>query len=124
MYNVRYYNQWEDALSLFTLDGIRDTDMIHVIGNHEADDGGNNAIAAKSVPGAPAAWYSVERGDVYIAVLNPTSDKDTLQQFTQWLVEDAAKTTCTWKVLVTHVPAYYNNHTGGGETNVQYLPHA
>ena len=56
----------------------------------------------------PAAWYSVERGDVYIAVLNHTSDKDTFQQFTQWLVEDAAKSTCTWKVLVTHVPAYYN----------------
>ena len=122
--NVRYYNQWEDALSLFTLDGIRDTDMIHVIGNHEADDGGNNAIAAKSVFGVPAAWYSVERGDVYIAVLNHTSDKDTLQQFTQWLVEDAAKTTCTWKVLVTHVPAYYTNPTGGGETYVQYLPAA
>ena len=122
--NVRYYNQWEDALSLFTLDGIRNTDMIHVIGNHEADDGGNNAIAAKSVFGVPAAWYSVERGDVYIAVLNHTSDKDTLQQFTQWLVEDAAKTTCTWKVLVTHVPAYYTNPTGGGETYVQYLPAA
>ena len=122
--NVRYYNQWEDALSLFTLDGIRNTDMIHVIGNHEADDGGNNAIAAKSVFGVPAAWYSVERGDVYIAVLNHTSDKDTLQQFTQWLVEDAARTACTWKVLVTHVPAYYTNPTGGGETYVQYLPAA
>ena len=122
--NVRYYNQWEDALSLFTLDGIRNTDMIHVIGNHEADDGGNNAIAAKSVFGVPAAWYSVERGDVYIAVLNHTSDKDTLQQFTQWLVEDAARTSCTWKVLVTHVPAYYTNPTGGGETYVQYLPAA
>ena len=122
--NVRYYNQWEDALSLFTLDGIRNTDMIHVIGNHEADDGGNNAVAAKSVFGVPAAWYSVERGDVYIAVLNHTSDKDTLQQFTQWLVEDAAKSTCTWKVLVTHVPAYYTNPTGGGETYVQYLPAA
>ncbi len=34
----------------------------------------------------PADWYSVERGDVYIAVLNHTSDKDTLQQFAQWLI--------------------------------------
>ena len=73
--NVRYYNQWQDALDLFTLDGVRDTDMIHVIGNHEADDSGNGSIAAKSVFGVPAAWYSVERGDVYIAVLNHTSDK-------------------------------------------------
>ena len=122
--NVRYYNQWDDALKLFTLDDIRDTDVIHVIGNHEADDSGNGAIAAKSVFGVPADWYSVERGDVYIAVLNHTSDKDTLQQFAQWLIEDAAKTSCTWKVLVTHVPAYYTNPTGGGEIYQQYLPAA
>ena len=122
--NVRYYNQWDDALKLFTLDGIRDTDVIHVIGNHEADDSGNGALAVKSVFGVPADWYSVERGDVYIAVLNHTSDKDTLQQFAQWLIEDAAKTSCTWKVLVTHVPAYYTNPTGGGEIYQQYLPAA
>ena len=122
--NVRYYNQWQDALDLFTLDGIRDTDMIHVIGNHEADDSGNGSIAAKSVFGVPAAWYSVERGDVYIAVLNHTSDKDSLQQFAQWLVEDAAKSNCTWKVVVTHVPAYYTNPTGGGENYIEYLPAA
>lgn len=122
--NVRYYNQWQDALDLFALDGVRDTDMIHVIGNHEADDSGNGSIAAKSVFGVPAAWYSVERGDVYIAVLNHTSDKDSLQQFAQWLVEDAAKSNCTWKVVVTHVPAYYTNPVGGGETYNQYLPQA
>lgn len=122
--NVRYYNQWDDALKLFTLDGIRDTDVLHVIGNHEADDSGSGAIAARSVFGVPADWYSVERGDVYIAVLNHTSDKDTLQQFAQWLIEDAAKTSCTWKVLVTHVPAYYTNLTGGGEIYQQYLPAA
>ncbi len=122
--NVRYYNQWNDALQLFTLDGIRDTDVLHVIGNHEADDSGNGSIAVKSTFGIPADWYSVERGDVYIAVLNHTSDKDSLQRFADWLVEDAAKSSCTWKVLVTHVPAYYTNPTGGGETYIQYLPAA
>ena len=122
--NVRYYNQWNDALKLFTLDGIRDTDVLHVIGNHEADDSGNGSIAVKSTFGIPADWYSVERGDVYIAVLNHTSDKDSLQRFADWLVEDAAKSTCTWKVLVTHVPAYYTNPTGGGEIYQQYLPAA
>ena len=122
--NVRYYNQWQDALDLFTLEGVRDTDMIHVVGNHEADDDGNGSIAAKSVFGIPAAWYSVERGDVYIAVLNHTSEKDNLQQFTQWLVEDAAKSNCTWKVVVTHVPAYYTNPVGGGDTYIKYLPQA
>ena len=122
--NVRYYNQWNDALQLFTLDGIRDTDVLHVIGNHEADDSGNGSVAVKSTFGIPADWYSVERGDVYIAVLNHTSDKDSLQRFADWLVEDAAKSTCTWKMLVTHVPAYYTNPTGGGEIYQQYLPTA
>lgn len=61
---------------------------------------------------------------MYIAVLNHTSDKDSLQRFADWLVEDAAKSTCTWKVLVTHVPAYYTNPTGGGEIYQQYLPAA
>ena len=122
--NVRYYNQWNDALGLFAVDGIRNTDILHVIGNHEADDDGNNSIAAKTVFGVPAPWYSVERGDVYIAVLNHTSEKDKLQEFAQWLVEDAAKTDCTWKIVVTHVPAYYTNPTGGGENYIEYLPTA
>ena len=122
--NVRYYNQWNDALGLFAVDGIRNTDILHVIGNHEADDDGNNSIAAKTVFGVPAPWYSVERGDVYIAVLNHTSEKDKLQEFAQWLVEDAAKTDCTWKIVVTHVPTYYTNPTGGGENYIEYLPTA
>ena len=122
--NVRYYNQWNDALGLFAVDGIHNTDILHVIGNHEADDDGNNSIAAKTVFGVPAPWYSVERGDVYIAVLNHTSEKDKLQEFAQWLVEDAAKTDCTWKIVVTHVPAYYTNPTGGGENYIEYLPTA
>ena len=122
--NVRYFNQWQDALSLFTEDGLKNSDILHVIGNHEADDDGNDAIAAKTTFGIPAAWYSVERGDVYIAVLNHTSNKDSLQQFADWLVADAAKSDCVWKVLVTHVPAYYTNPTGGGETYNQYLPAA
>ena len=122
--NVRYFNQWQDALSLFTEDGLKNSDILHVIGNHEADDDGNGAIAAMTTFGIPAAWYSVERGDVYIAVLNHTSNKDSLQQFADWLVADAAKSDCVWKVLVTHVPAYYTNPTGGGETYNQYLPAA
>ncbi len=91
-------------IRVFTLDGIRDTDVLHVIGNHEADDSGNGAVAVKSTFGIPADWYSVERGDVYIAVLNHTSDKDSLQRFADWLVEDAAKSTCTWKVRLAVAP--------------------
>ena len=33
--NVRYFNQWQDALSLFTVDGLKNSDILHVIGNRE-----------------------------------------------------------------------------------------
>ena len=122
--NVRYYNQWEDALDLFTLEGVSQYDMIHVVGNHEADDDGRGARAAKHVFNLEADWYSVEYGDVYVAVLNHTMDKEKLEQFKAWLVEDAAQSDCAWKVVTTHVPVYYTNPTGGGQEYLQILPEA
>ena len=122
--NVRYYNQWENALDLFTLDGVAQSDVLHVIGNHEADDDGYGGAAAKQIFNIDADWYSVEYGDVYIAVLNHTSQKDKLEAFGQWLVEDAAKSDCPWKIVTTHVPPYYTNPTGGGETYNEVLPAA
>ena len=67
--------------------------------------------------------------DYKLSIVTPQRGKGGIDeadavQFAQWLVEDAARTACTWKVLVTHVPAYYTNPTGGGETYVQYLPAA
>ncbi|MST60233.1 phosphodiester glycosidase family protein, partial [Parafannyhessea umbonata] len=122
--NVRYYNQWTDALKLFTLDGIADKDMLHVVGNHEADDDGNGAALAKETFNLAGNWYSVEYGDVYIAVLNYTSSQDQLEQFKDWLVQDASASNCNWKILVTHIPAYYTNPTGGGEEYLAELPDA
>ena len=122
--NVRYYDQWEAALGLFGMEGVADTDILHVVGNHEADDDGNNAMAAKSMFNLAGDWYSVEYGNVYIAVLNHTQNRDKLEQFKQWLVEDAAATECDWKILVTHVPVYYTNPTGGGESYQAVLPEA
>ncbi|WP_160327058.1 leucine-rich repeat protein [Tractidigestivibacter scatoligenes] len=122
--NVRYYNQWTDALKLFTLDGIADKDMLHVVGNHEADDDGNGAALAKETFNLAGNWYSVEYGDVYIAVLNYTSSQDQLEQFKDWLVQDASASNCNWKILVTHIPVYYTNPTGGGEEYLAELPDA
>ena len=31
----------------------------------------------------------------------------------QWLIDDAAESDCTWKVLSIHQPPYYTNATGG-----------
>ena len=122
--NVRYYNQWTDALKLFALDGVADKDMLHVVGNHEADDDGNGSALAKETFNLAGDWYSVEYGDVYIAVLNFTSDQAKLNQFKEWLVQDASASSCNWKILVTHVPVYYTNPTGGGEQYLAELPDA
>ena len=122
--NVRYYNQWEDAPDLFTLDGIAQYDMSHVVGNHETDDDGHGAVAAKHIFNLAADWYSVEYGDVYVAVLNHTMDQDKLEQFKSWLVKDASRSDCAWKILTTHVPVYYTNPTGGGQEYQQILPEA
>lgn len=122
--NVRYYNQWEDTLNLFSMDGIAQTDILHVVGNHEADDDGYGGAATKKIFNIEADWYSVEYGDVYIAVLNHTSDREKLAEFGEWLVEDAAKSDCAWKIMTTHVPIYYTNPTGGGEIYNEMLPAA
>jgi hypothetical protein len=122
--NVRYYNQWTDALKLFALDGVGDKDMLHVVGNHEADDDGNGSALAKETFNLAGDWYSVEYGDVYIAVLNFTSDQAKLNQFKEWLVQDASASNCNWKILVTHIPVYYTNPTGGGEEYLAELPDA
>jgi glucan-binding YG repeat protein len=120
--NVRLYNEWEDTLNIFSIDGLADMNMVHVIGNHEADDDGNNASAAKSVFNIKDDWYSFESGDVYVAVLNYTSRPEKIQEFGEWLQEDAKNSNADWKILVSHVPVYYTNPTGGGETYLSILP--
>ena len=112
--DVRQYSQWDAALNHFNIDRLN-MNILHVIGNHEADDDGNNSYAAKSVFGISDDWYSFEYGAVYVAVLNHTLVTDELQAFGRWLVEDASRSRCPWKIFVSHVPVYYTNPTGGGE---------
>lgn len=114
--NVRYYDQWEDAIGLFSL--ISDYDMIHVVGNHEDDDDNNDAYAAKNIFNLQGDWYSFEYGDVYVAVLNHVTDEAGLNEFSKWLAEDAAKSECTWKIATGHVPVYTTNPGG---TNKLYM---
>ncbi len=119
--NVRYYGQWAAALELFTLDSVRKTDWIHVLGNHEVDDDGADGYAGKATFGNDSNWYSVEYGDVYVAVLNHIMDEEELAMCGEWLVEDAAKSDCTWKFFVTHAPVYYTNPVGGGQVYHEHL---
>ena len=72
--------------------------------------------------GTPDAdYYSVEYGDVYVAVINFAAN---LEDACQWLIQDAAKSDCTWKVLAVHQPAYYTNPNGSSEAFNRYIPAA
>ncbi|MGM9912823.1 leucine-rich repeat protein [Floccifex sp.] len=120
--NVRFYNQWEDAINLFEL--VPDYDMIHVIGNHEDDDDNNGGYAAKQTFNLEGDWYSIEYGDVYVAVLNHVTSSESLQAFSNWLQEDAAKSTCTWKVVTSHVPVYTTNPAAANQAYMDIVSDA
>ena len=63
----------------------------------------------------------MEYGDVYVAVINFAAN---LEDACQWLIQDAAKSDCTWKVLAVHQPAYYTNPNGSSEAFNRYIPAA
>ena len=92
---------WTQRLS--ALSALGSTELLLAPGDRElASDSGRAAAALAAQPEGP---YSMEYGDVYLAVIPYRADQD-YQADLEWLVRDAAKTTCGWKVLVTHQPVY------------------
>lgn len=98
-----------------------DIPVVQVMGNHEyyGDLSGGNAASLWTLP--DRLYYSVEYGDVYVAVINFAAN---LEDACQWLIQDAAKSDCTWKVLAVHQPAYYTNPNGSSEAFNRYIPAA
>lgn len=118
------FKQWEQILRQFgnAFDGI---DFVHTMGNHEAytSNGTPATIITTRLFGltdTQTKFYSVEYGDVYIAVINQAATAN-LNEAAQWLIEDAAKTDCTWKIMVTHQPVYYTNPNGSSQGHNQIL---
>lgn len=114
--NPNSYALWEETLKLISEGIYAESDFVHVIGNHEAEGDLTTAISRKTfgIPvGADGDFYSYEYGPVYVAVLNYTLDAQRLQEFGKWLVQDSKDTDCTWKIVVSHVPAYGTNPAGG-----------
>ena len=108
------YADWEDILSAYDVDYLKTVDEFRVNGNHEAfgypagtsvDDIFSTALF--NMPNGMC--YSGEYGNVYVAVISYTNNETVLQECLDWLKEDAAKTTCQWKILLTHQPAYGTN---------------
>lgn len=96
-------------------------DFIHTLGNHEyyGDFSGNIASTILQFPNRN--YYSVEYGDVYVAVINNSAD---LAAACEWLKQDAAQSHCMWKVLSIHQPPYYTNANGGSERFHELVPPA
>ncbi len=118
------YSDWSDILSAFENDTFKSTDMIHAIGNHETygDDG---TIAANTFGHDDFNHYSVNYGNVYIAVLGYASAEDQAKENAQWLEKDAAESSAIWKIVVMHQPPYSTNDTDSSTDNVyKYIPAA
>lgn len=106
------FNHWEELFGVVGDSEIASSDMIHVLGNHEYYGDFSGTVANKVLALPDPDFYSVEYNDVYVAVINNSAD---LNEAAAWLVEDAAKSECTWKVMTVHQPAYYTNTNGGSE---------
>ncbi len=110
------YVDWMDIVDLYSVENIGDLDVIQVLGNHEfsGDADGSTSTAIYNLPTTGmGGHYSVEYGNVYVAVINYTATKAQLQSALDWLKKDAAQSDATWKILTLHQPPYYTNITGG-----------
>ena len=115
--NGSNYAMWAEMQDEFN-NVFPSVDFIHTLGNHEyyGDFNGNIANNVLQLPGKD--YYSVEYGDVYVAVINNSAD---LSAACEWLKQDAAQSTCMWKILSIHQPPYYTNAKNG--SNEQFYEH-
>lgn len=111
---------WEEIQDAFRA-CYPETDIVHTLGNHEYYGNPNGDIANQVLQLPGRDYYSVEYGNVYVAVINNSAD---LADACQWLVDDAAKSSCQWKVLSIHQPPYYTNPGGGSERFHEAIPAA
>lgn len=111
---------WNEILGAFS-ENYGSTPIVQVMGNHEyyGDVSGTHAETIFDL--ADEDYYSVEYGNVYIAVINCNAN---LEAAAQWLADDAAQSDCEWKLLTVHQPAYYTNPKGSSAAYNAYLPAA
>ncbi len=116
------YKMWEEMDATFT-EAFGEADIIHTLGNHEYY-GDADGVAASAIYGLSSSeqdYYSVEYGNVYVAVINYSAN---LKEACEWLIEDANASTAQWKFLSVHQPAYYTNVNGGSQRFHAAIPAA
>ena len=113
-------SRWDQILGIFGNE-YPSTPVVQVLGNHEyyGDTTGRLANVIFDLPDKD--YYSVEYGNVYVAVINCNA---SIEAAAKWLVEDAAKSDCTWKVLTLHQPPYYTNPKGSSDPYNKVIPSA
>lgn len=115
------YTHYQQILNIFSNGAVGDKPLLTVLGNHEYYGALDGKTANAALKIAQPEYYSVEIGEVYIAIINNAAD---LNEAAAWLIEDAAKTDCAWKVLSLHQPPYYTNVNGGNEKQHSIIPTA
>ena len=115
--NGSNYAMWTEMQNAFSA-AFPGVSFFHTLGNHEyyGDASGHISADLLQLPGKD--YYSVEYGDVYVAVINNSAD---LTEACAWLRQDAAQSTCMWKVLSIHQPPYYTNAKNGGSEKFHEL---
>ena len=117
------YRSWVDVTNILGVSALNSVDTIHVLGNHEY---AGDATAEKSkslyaLPDSnPGGYYSVNYGNVYIAVINYSGNVNEYKEALKWVVNDAKASDATWKILSLHQPPYYTN-VGGGNGDVHSI---
>lgn len=107
--NVGRFSNWRGYLTTMNGNSLGGIDIIHTLGNHEyyGDAEGKISGAMYGLPeSSQGSFYSVEYGSVYVAVVN---NGGNLQETLEQVKMDAAKSSCSWKVLTLHEPIYGTN---------------
>ena len=121
------YQETAETVQLLCAENLGDTDVIHVLGNHEFEGDGNADIAGSifDLPAhTPGSCWSTTYGNVYVAVVNYSGNASDMKTAMEWLVRDAKASNAEWKILTVHQPAYYTNATGGSAPMTAYVPNA
>lgn len=113
-------SRWDQILGLFS-EEYPSLPIVQVLGNHEYYANTSGSIANTIFDLPDQDYYSVEYGNVYLAVINCNAN---VEDAAKWLVEDAAKSDCTWKALTLHQPPYYTNPKGSSAPYNKSIPAA